>query len=124
MLENIEKFLHLVNDYIGVQRNGDSQSVLVFDHFTELGEQVLRPMDEDDDGSWKDHLICLPPVGRVDVVFEYMAFMNFVEDGRGMTMEQFVWAFRQQFSHAEGDFRKNSDSLGLRCDDCGDDFYY
>jgi hypothetical protein len=71
MLEKIETFMHLVDDNINVQDNGESHNVIALDTFRQLGKMTLQPMNGDEDGSWKDNLLSLPAARRVDVVFEY-----------------------------------------------------
>jgi hypothetical protein len=77
MLMNIEKYMHLVQKNFGVQPNKkpkESYSYIVFDTFKELGRMIRNPMSTDDDGLWKDQLLCVPAVRRVDAHFGYKAY--------------------------------------------------
>ncbi|KAI4947544.1 hypothetical protein J4E91_006364 [Alternaria rosae] len=94
--------------------------------------QHLRDLLEDsknnsgtNDGNWMDQLLFEPGLERIDVVFAYRAYKNTArkyelvgENGKDVTVGQFVKAFRDQLQHAEADIRKFSGELSLICNDC------
>ena len=98
-----------------------------FQHLQDLLEvSKNNPLPKESD--WMDQLLCTPGLQRVDVVFAYRAHHNtgrtykiFAENDNGVTVGQFVGAFRDQLQHAEADIRKFSDELTLICDKCFDD---
>jgi hypothetical protein len=133
MLKDIEKYMHLVDENFEIKddkNSKESEPYFQFDTFKELGEKMVNTIPRGPDGGWKDELLCVPAVRRVDVVFTYRAY---VDEGRkfklvarcrgGVTMGQFVEALREQLAHAESDWRNFSDNLVPRCDDCGESLY-
>jgi len=98
-----------------------------FQHLQELLEvSKNNPLPKKSD--WMEQLLCAPGLQRIDVVFTYRAYRNtarkynlFAEDDNGVTVGQFVKAFRDQLQHAEADIRKFSDKLTLICNKCFDD---
>ncbi|KAH6860827.1 hypothetical protein BKA58DRAFT_443607 [Alternaria rosae] len=77
------------------------------------------------DGNWMDQLLFEPGLERIDVVFAYRAYKNTArkyelvgENGKDVTVGQFVKAVRDQLQHAEADIRKFSGELSLIYNDC------
>jgi len=134
IIDNMERCMHHVDerlfDPVKLRNSGKPRTWFEFESFQHLQELLEvsknNPLPKESD--WMDQLLCTPGLQRVDVVFAYRAHHNtgrtykiFAENDNGVTVGQFVGAFRDQLQHAEADIRKFSDELTLICDKCFDD---
>ncbi|KAI4616073.1 hypothetical protein J4E83_006743 [Alternaria metachromatica] len=134
IIDNMEQCMHHVDerlfDRAKIRNSGKPRPWFEFESFEHLQDLLEvsknNPLPKESD--WMEHLLCTPGLQRIDVVFTYRAYRNtarkyhlFAEDENGVTVGQFVKAFRDQLQHAEADIRKFSDKLTLICNKCFDD---
>ena len=134
IIDNMEQCMHHVDerlfDRAKIRNSGKPRPWFEFESFQHLQDLLEdsknNPLPKESD--WMDQLLCTPGLQRVDVVFAYRAHHNtrrtyklFAENDNGVTVGQFVEAFRDQLQHAEADIRKFSDKLTLICNKCFDD---
>lgn len=128
---NMEWCMHHVDERLfDPRRLRNSGKPRPWFHFESF--QHLRDLLEDsknnsgtNDGNWMDQLLFELGLERIDVVFAYRAYKITArkyelvgENGKDVTVGQFVKAFRYQLQHAEADIRKFSGELSLICNDC------
>ncbi|KAI4686548.1 uncharacterized protein J4E84_005829 [Alternaria hordeiaustralica] len=131
IIDNMEQCMHHVDerlfDPVKLRDTGKPRPWFEFESFQHLQEllEVSKndPLPKDSD--WIDQLLCTPGLQRIDVVFAYRGYHNtgrtykiFAEDDHGVTVGQFVKAFRDQLQHTEADIRKFSGEVFLICNDC------
>ncbi|KAI4661286.1 uncharacterized protein J4E79_005099 [Alternaria viburni] len=133
IIDNMEQCMHHVDerlfDRAKIRNSGKPRPWFEFESFQHLQDLLEvsknNPLPKESD--WMEMLLCTPGLQRIDVVFTYRAYHDkgrtyklFAEDNNGVTVGQFVKAFRDQLQHAEADIRKFSDKLTLICDNCFD----
>jgi len=131
IIENMERCMHHVDerlfDQVSLRNAGKPRPWFEFESFQHLRALLEDSKDNSgaNDGDWIDQLLFEPGLQRIDVLFKYRAYRNTGrkyeltgENGKDVTVGQFVKAFRDQLQHTEADTRKFSGELSLICNDC------
>ena len=127
ILLDLDRRLPLVDNAFR-ESNGEPHKNFCFDSFDSL-DDVLEKMRKysrsRNDGSWKDMLLCVPAQPRINVIFDYTYYTRGRrkyklrgEGGQGVTMGQFVGAFRDQLEHIEEDIRGFPEEMLTYCGEC------
>jgi hypothetical protein len=129
---HMDRYMHLIHDSLFRKgHSGESQARVDFTTFDELRAKMKLSENttEKEDGSWKDMLLCIPPVSWVKVTFMVSMEQGIYRDYKlcakgkaGVTLGQFVQAFRRQLEYLDEDIRLYPFHLGLYCRECGDEF--
>ena len=127
ILLNLDERLPLV-DNVFQATGGVPHKNFGFDSFDSLDDTLERMRKRSrsrNDGSWKDMLLCVPAQPRIDVVFDYTYYTRgrrkyklYGEGGCGVTMGQFVRAFRKQLTHIEEDICGFPEEMLVYCGEC------
>ncbi|KAI4641669.1 hypothetical protein J4E93_007767 [Alternaria ventricosa] len=134
IIDNMEQCMHHVDerlfDRAKIRNSGKPRPWFEFESFQHLQNLLEVSMNDPlpKKSDWMAQLLCMPGLQRIDIVFAYRAYHNtgrtynlVAEDDSGVTVGQFIKAFRDQLQHAEADIRKFSDELTLICNKCFDD---
>ncbi|KAI4947543.1 hypothetical protein J4E91_006363 [Alternaria rosae] len=126
ILLDLEGRLPLV-DNLFRSTDGEPYRHFSFGSFEDLNGLLERRQRRShrNDGSWKDMLLCVPAQQRIDVIFDFTYYSgsrrNYTllgESGCGVTMGQFVRAFRDQLKHIEEDVRGFPQEMLAYCSEC------
>lgn len=127
ILLNLDERLPLV-DNVFQATGGVPHKNFGFDSFDSLDdvlERMRKYSRSRNDGSWKDMLLCEPAQPRINVVFDYTYYTRgrrkyklYGEGGCGVTMGQFVRAFRKQLTHIEEDICGFPEEMLAYCGEC------
>jgi len=125
ILLDLERRLPLV-DNVFRTTEGEPYRHFSVDSFDSLDGVLerMRKRSRRHEGSWKDMLLCVSAQRRINLVFDYTYYdsrRNYTLDGEGgcgVTMGQFVRAFRDQLKHIEEDVRGFPQEMLAYCSDC------
>jgi hypothetical protein len=118
-----------------VQLKDEMNPWMQFFTLRELEREVSVRKSIEEDGNWKDHLLCIPAIDCVEVTWRW--YKNIHVGGedvtrslrtrkmkRGITVGAFVEVMRDLLSYAVADVKRFADKLECRtCDRCRDDDY-
>ena len=127
ILLNLDERLPLVDKVFQATNNVPHKN-FGFDSFDSLDdvlERMRKHSRSRNDGSWKNMLLCEPAQRRINVIFDYTYYTRgrrkyklYGEGGCGVTMGQFVRAFRKQLTHIEEDICGFPEEMLVYCGEC------